>query len=34
MSSIVERKLEIYGYLKDKISDFKNCLKAEEEAHN
>lgn len=34
MSHIIERKLEIYTYLKDKLGDFKVHLRAEEEAHN
>lgn len=34
MSKIIERKLEIYSFLKDKLSDFKVHLRAEEEAHN
>jgi hypothetical protein len=34
MQKIIERKLEVYNYLKDKLCGFKVHLRAEEEAHN
>ena len=34
MENIVKRKLHIYKNLKAKLNDFKQCLRAEEEAHN
>lgn len=34
MEHIIERKLKIYNFLRDKITDFKGHLRAEEEAHN
>jgi hypothetical protein len=34
VESLIKRKLEIYHYLKDKLTDFKKSLKEEEEVHH
>lgn len=34
MEQIIAQKLKIYTFLRDKITDFKGHLRAEEEAHN
>lgn len=34
MSKIINRKLEIYNSLKERLVDFKVHLRAEEDAHN
>jgi hypothetical protein len=34
MEGIIEKKLKIFNFLKNKLHEFKGYLKAEEEAHN
>jgi hypothetical protein len=34
MEGIIEKKLKVYAYLRDKLTEFKGHLRAEEDAHN
>ena len=34
MSKIIDRKMEIYAFLNNKLQEFKKSLREEEEVHN